>query len=92
MLLFQCHLEPLKSLYNRRKTKVDIQTDIICFGSSFEDYIITAMESRDSELRNVPPELIDIDIFGIDRRPETDIICNTILKPFVTQSGLFHEI
>ena len=73
-------------------TDFDIQTDMIYFDSSFDDDIITSMSSGDSELRDVPPELISIDIFGIERRPELDETCNTNLRTFVTMSGLFHAI
>ncbi len=71
-------------------TDFDIQTDMIYFDPSFDNDIITAMSSDDSELREVRP--IGIDIFGIERRPEIDIMCNTNLKTFVTMSGLFQEI
>lgn len=81
-------------IYQKRdsSTVFDIQTDMIYFDPSFDNDIITAMSSDDSEFREVPPELIGIDIFGIERRPEIDIMCNTNLKTFVTMSGLFHEI
>ena len=87
----QCTSRDLEYFRPRNMTTdFDIQSDMIYFDPSFD--IITAMESRDSELRDVPPELISIDIFGTERRPEIDIMCNTNLKTFVTMSGLFHEI
>ncbi|MCR5688079.1 MAG: hypothetical protein K6G58_08670 [Lachnospiraceae bacterium] len=88
-----CTIRDLEYYRTRNgNTDFDIQTDMIYFDPSFDDDIITAMESRDSELSDVPPELINIDIFGIERRPDIDMFCNTNLKTFVTTSGLFHEI
>lgn len=84
-----CTTRDLDIYKKRDSTVFDIQTDVIYFDPSFDNDIITAMESRDSELRD---ELISIDIFGTERRPEIDIMCNTNLKTFVTMSGLFHEI
>ena len=84
-----CTTRDLDIYKKRDSTVFDIQTDVIYFDPSFDNDIITAMESRDSELRD---ELISIDIFGTERRPEIDIMCNTNLKTFVTKSGLFHEI
>ena len=72
-------------------TDFDIQSDMVYFDSSFDDSIINIMSARDSELSCVSPELLTLEIFGIDSGTEMDIP-NTNLKGFVTRSGLFHEV
>ncbi len=87
-----CTTRNLGFLNYKNGTEFDIQTDVVYYDPAFDNDIFIAMSASDSELRNADPASVAIDIFGTDRRPDTEIACDTNLKIFVTKSGLFKEV
>ena len=68
-------------------TDFDIQSDVVKFDSLYDADMMTYL---DVELCDAKPDLISIDILGIDRRLELQDR-NKDFRTFITSSGLFNK-